>query len=332
MINAKLSWRIFVVALFCAGSPLHADPIVDPTPDTGNSLDRTHDFLSNVFYWPVAFTDQLFMEESDEFRANESYFRVIGHFTWVDYEGFSMKPQFRAKVRLKALQRKLSLIAFGENDDEASPDIDSTKKTIGRDTRQVGRDTSRTRVGFRYNVAQWFNTDFDADLVVSKEFFPEPSLRGRVTIYKSDRAQSQFSTTGFYKKALRYGYITRLNYKHQMAKRWGHDTAVSVRQSQEFPALQWDSAINLNYLLSIRETMALRLQAVGVTRPYIFVLNYRSSVVYRRNFYRTWLFYEVEPGVDWPYRPRVGSPPYRDGTRLPVWSSAFRIEIVFKSI
>lgn len=312
----------FLVVLIGAGSALHADPPVDPTPDMGNFIDHSHDFLSNIFYWPLAFTDQLFKDENAEFEVNQSYFRIIGNYTWVNHEGFKFKPKLRVKVRLKALQRRLSFIAFGENENEASPDIESNRQAIGRNVADVGRDSSRTRVGFRYNVAEWFKTDFDADVVVSKELFPEPSLRGRHTFYKSEKAQSRFTATGFYKEDLKFGQTTRLDYSQRIGKRWAYDTTATGRNSEVRPDLEWDCAINLNYVLSSRENMALRLQAVGPTKPHAIVGNYRSSLVYRRNFYRSWMFYEVEPGVDWPYI---------NDHRLPVWSSAFRLELVFKS-
>jgi len=317
-----------MLGLACTQIPVQAapKPLVDPTYDTGNFLDRSHEVLSNAFYWPIAVVDNFFWEENEEFEANQSFFRVVGNYTWVDREGFGFRPQLKMKVRLKALQRKLSIIAFGERDDEASPDISINKQTEGtqlsRDNRQVGRDTTRTRVGFRYTFFEFFNSRFDADVVVSNSLYPEPSLRGRQTLYKSDKVLSRFTVTGFYKEELKFGQTTRLDYAQELSKRWNFDTSVTARNSEVIPDLEWDSGFTLNYLLSVRETMALRLQAIGPTEPHFIVSNYRTSVVYRRNFYRSWMFYEVEPGVDWPYV---------DDHRRPVWSSAFRLELQFKS-
>lgn len=316
--------RLFWTGVFglLIGPTAYADPPVDPTPDTGNFIDRSHYFLSNLFYWPMAYTDQLFMEENATFEANPSYFRIIGNYTWVNREGFKFKPQFRAKVRLKALQRRLSLIAFGENENEASPDIDNKQK-IERNTGNVGRDTTRTRVGFRYTILEWLDSDFDADVVVSDDLFPEPSLRFRQRLYKSELTRSRFTVTGFYKEDLKFGQTTRLDTLQKISTRWAYDAALTGRSSEVRPDLEWDTYFNLNYVLSSREGLALRLQAIGPTHPHTIVSNYRTSVVYRRNFYRSWMFYEVEPGVDWPYR---------DNHRAPVWSSAFRLELVFKSL
>lgn len=326
MINKIIICGVFIT-LVCGNSFINAapQPLVDPTPDTGNAIDTTHDFLANTFYWPMAFVDHFFVSEDQEFETNQSFFRVIGNYTWVDREGFKFKPQIRMRVRLKSLQKRLSVIAFGENENEASPDVSakqSEPSQIARDKNKVGRDTTQTRVGLRYNVFEWFNSRFDADVVVSNSLFPEPSLRGRQNIYKSDRVLSRFTVTGFYKEDLKFGHTSRLDYSQQAGKRWAYDATLTGRQSEVRPDLEWDTGINLNYLLSVREAMVLRLQAIGPTRPHTIVTNYRTSVVYRRNFYRTWLFYEVEPGVDWPYV---------DNHRAPVWSSAFRLEMQFKS-
>ena len=305
---------------------IHAEALgPDPTPDTGNFIDSTHDFLANSFYWPMAFVDHFFMSQNEEFESNQSFFRVIGNYTWVSGQGFQFRPQIRLRVRLKALQKKLSIIAFGENNNEASPDISANQQTetkLTRDNSQIGRDTTQTRVGLRYNMFEWFNSRFDADVVVSNKLFPEPSLRGRQIIYKSDTTLSRFTIIGFYKKDLRWGQNPQLDYSKQLGKRWACDATIEGHQSQTLPELEWDSSANLNYLLSVREAMALRFQAIGPTRPHAIATNYRTSVVYRRNFYRSWMFYEVEPGIDWPYI---------DNHRAPVWSSAFRLELQFKS-
>ncbi len=136
--------------------------------------------------------------------------------------------------------------------------------------------TSVTRVGF-----EWFNSgfDLDADVVVSKTLYPEPSLRARQILYKSHKVQSKFTVTGFYKENLKFGHTTRFNHEQRLAKRWAYDAALTGRQAERQPDLEWDTGINVNYSPSSREALTLRLQAAGPTKPHTIVGNYRTSVV-----------------------------------------------------
>ena len=98
--------------------------------------------------------------------------------------------------------------------------------------------------------------------------------------------------------------------------------SVYVLRSVRSLMRQREHAADRGRVVHVREALALHLQAFGPTRPHAIVQNYHTSIVYRRNFYRSWIFGELEPGVDWPYV---------DNHRLPVWSTVFRLELQFKS-
>ena len=291
-----------------------------PAEIPNNFIDNTHDVLSNSFYWPLVWFDHFFMSEREEYEINQSFFRVINNYTWINGKGFSFKPKLRMKIRLKAFQRRLSIIAFGENEDETVQTFSAARQAqIDAGITPV---EDRTRVGVRYAVWEWLDSRFDADIVVSSKLVPEPALRARQNLYKSDRTLSRFTVTGFWEKDLRFGQTTQIDFAHQFKKRWAYDITLRGKQSQVIPAIVWDHSINTNYQLSKKEALALHLQASGPTRPHAVVQNYHTSVVYRRNFYRPWMFGEVEPGVDWPYLLNH---------RQPVWSTVFRLELQFKT-
>jgi hypothetical protein len=57
------------------------------------------------------------------------------------------------------------------------------------------------------------------------------------------------------------------------------------------------------------------------TRPSTVVENYRVYTRYRRNFLRSWLYYELEPDINWPRED--------DGSRKAVLGGTVRLEINF---
>jgi hypothetical protein len=59
----------------------------------------------------------------------------------------------------------------------------------------------------------------------------------------------------------------------------------------------------------------------GVNHPEWTIDNYRVGTRYRRNFYRPWLFFEIEPEVTWPKKV--------DGHREPLFATTFLIEFQF---
>lgn len=260
------------------------------------------------------------MSKREEYETNQSFFRLIGNYTWVNGSGFAFKPQIRMKIRLKALQRRVSIIILGENDDETNSS--TALAATAENAPLIAPARQSTRIGFQYTALDWLNSRFDADIVVNSKLVPEPSLRARQKLYSSPRTLSRFTVTGFWEQKHRFGQTTQVDYAHQFARKWAYDITLKGTQSQDIPELAWDNIINTAYQISSRDGLALHLEAFGPTRPHAMVQNYHSSVVYRRNFYRSWMFYEIEPGVDWPYI---------NSHRHPVLSTAFRLEFQFKN-
>jgi len=85
--------------------------------------------------------------------------------------------------------------------------------------------------------------------------------------------------------------------------------------------IEWFSELALASAISRRTALLYNLKASGVTKPDTLVTDYSVLTRYRRNFFRNWLFYEVEPALSW----------VRDefGDYNPVGSMTLRLEIQF---
>ncbi len=285
----------------------------------GQWIDNTHDFLGESFNRPIAWFDRFFLTKEGEYETNHSYFRLIGNYGWVNGEGFQFKPQFRTKIRLKAFERRLSIIAFG---DDTGTTLPPSANPLDPDVVPASDATAqKTRIGFRYTFMDWVHARFDADLLFRSTLVPEPSLRYRLNLYSTDRSQARVTVKGFWDNDVHFGQRTRLEYGYRIAPRWTLDIAGTGRQSQQTPSVQWDGSINTGFQLSRKAALVHHVGASGPTRPHTYVQHYRTSLLYRQQFYRTWMFFDVEPGIDWPYE---------NNHRHPVLSTVFRLELQFK--
>jgi len=85
--------------------------------------------------------------------------------------------------------------------------------------------------------------------------------------------------------------------------------------------VDWVSELSLYRQLSPKDAISLDISAWMPTRPEAQWNNFRVGSRYRRNFFRSWLFYEIEPEISWPRNE------FRD--RTSVSAITFLVEVQF---
>lgn len=78
--------------------------------------------------------------------------------------------------------------------------------------------------------------------------------------------------------------------------RWGN----SVTYIEDTSGILWNTGISLFTQLTPKSAISLDTSMWGVNDPEWAIQDYRIGTKYRRNFYRPWLFFELEPEVTWP--------------------------------
>ncbi len=78
--------------------------------------------------------------------------------------------------------------------------------------------------------------------------------------------------------------------------RWGNN----VTYTEDTPGVTWNTGISLFTQLSPKSAISYDTSIWGVNHPHWVTQNYRVGSLYRRNFYRPWLFFELAPEVTWP--------------------------------
>jgi hypothetical protein len=78
--------------------------------------------------------------------------------------------------------------------------------------------------------------------------------------------------------------------------RWRND----VTYAEGTAGVTWNTGVSLFTQLARTSAISYDANMWGVNHPVWTIQNYRVGIKYRRNFYRTWLFYELEPEITWP--------------------------------
>src|SRR3972149_51655 len=84
--------------------------------------------------------------------------------------------------------------------------------------------------------------------------------------------------------------------------RWGN----SINYIDDTPGVKWKTGISYFTLLTRKSAISFDTSMWGVNDPEWTIEDYRIGSLYRLNFYRTWLFLEIEPEVTWPVNEKSG--------------------------
>ena len=84
--------------------------------------------------------------------------------------------------------------------------------------------------------------------------------------------------------------------------RWGNN----ISYIDDTPGVKWNTGISYFTLLTRKGAISFDTSMWGVNDPEWAIENYRIGSLYRLNFYRPWLFLEIEPEVTWPVNEKSG--------------------------
>jgi hypothetical protein len=78
--------------------------------------------------------------------------------------------------------------------------------------------------------------------------------------------------------------------------RWANN----VTYTEGSNGITWNTGVSFLTQLTPKSAISYDTSMWGVNYPMWTVQNYRVGIKYRKNFYRPWLFFELEPEVTWP--------------------------------
>lgn len=306
--------------------------VVEPTgtdlnkekSEFSKTVDATHAVFERNILEQVIRLDSFFGNVKTEHHLKSEYQLRWRNSLRIEQDG-GIKPgtSLWANLQLSRINERLHLVVSGENEPEPF------SSTLPQDPGNPGfdRNSQSMRVvntELRYGVIQTPSLDIFLGAGVRLIVPPEAFIRGRFqhTYKLSDVSLLRYSETLFVKKFDVFGETSEICLERLINQktllRWANTGTLSY----EFTGMEWGSELSLIRELTPRSGITLTGGVYGNSSNVDTVGNYRILARYRRNFLRSWLFYELEPEFSWPRR--------ADGSFPSNYALTFRLEVMFQ--
>ncbi len=283
-------------------------------------LDYTHDFVSKNMYAPVAWFDNFFSDERVlEEDPPTSALRIRSDLRFAEGGQAYVRNFVHANIRLPKANKKLKLIITDENEDP----VDILPGELVKTGFEHIREIERIKFGLRYNVIYTMvsKLHFGAGMKAEIPLAPYIRTHYRHVFPITIASQARFTGNIIWQRTVGWKQSAQVDVEKLFSRtkllRWSNSVAF------EDPAIDygWGSSIGFQHQLSKRNALSYSVSMSGYGDNGIEISSYRTGVRFRRNFYKDWLFYEIEPENSWPRN--------EYGKYLPVAAITFRLEAQF---
>lgn len=289
--------------------------------DDNTWMDRTHAWIEEDLTGTIRWFDRFFTDDrQDPVEYTESSLRVTNDFRWDEAEDFTYRLRVRARIRLPRLKGKWSLLISGENKGDPNPTRPEDPGNPGLD---VLTTNGRASTEAAYYIVEERNTLLFVGAGIRIRTDPSVFLRTRF-LHGRELAYSvigRLSVTPYWDSEDGFGETNEVVFERPFS-------SATLLRSSSFTAIKesekgWALGTELEALhkLSAGSGITFGGSLVYRTRPVAAMENYRVFARYRRNFLRSWLFYELEPDVNWRRQD--------DGSRDTILGGTVRLEVNF---
>jgi hypothetical protein len=289
----------------------------------GKSADNTHDALERSILHQVIRLDDFFGRPNSQKELHTSYsLRWRSSVRLQQDGGFNFGSTLRANVDLSKISDRLQLAISGEDKpDPFAPSLPEDPGNPGFD--RTFRTTRIVNTELRYQLLRTSDTELFLGAGVDLALPPQLFARARFQhTQKLGSVLVGFAETLFAKTPYGVGETSEFRMEKLLDPKTVLRWASSGTVSQEIEGIEWGSELSLLHEISPSSAVTMIGGAYGNTSFAQWVNNYRILLRYRRNFLRSWLFYELEPQVAWP-RDAGGSFPT-------TYALTLRLEVVFR--
>jgi hypothetical protein len=293
-----------IIFLFTGSSFGQTDPVEDKdqlkklnhdNEQESYWVDSFHQSVANSVFHSASWFDSFFLEEGDVQQSPKTSARI--RFGWEpksrDYGDIGVR--FRVKLRLPHLKDKVDVILSDDADDEINQlplDAVNTKSTL---------DEENFAAALRFthkNKGQYFT---DSRIGISGgDIFVR--ARHRRNYLSGNRHKFRLEPSVYYFLNDGVGAKVLLEYDYQLDATSQNRINYSTNISESFSGLKWK--LGFYHLQQISETQAAvyGFQIAGEKNGDrgSFVDTYSLNYRYRFGVLRKWLFFEIEPFVEFP--------------------------------
>jgi hypothetical protein len=289
--------------------------LAEETEDNRAWYDRTHAGMSSWLVGTAAGLDSFFGDpRAVEEDYTETYVRLQMGITQSRLNDTEWTSRVYARVPLPRLSRRLNIFVSGGEEDQsvaAKPEesLRQTEKSSTVGVRYVLDETDRGRWSLTGSLS------------------PNVKLRYRYLYPLGGGWYTRYIQNLYWDEDKDFG----VNLRGDLERVIGPSTLLRFTADTDW----WDGPTGVNWLLggallhrvNPRTAIALDVAANGVSQPEWEVATYRTGLRFRRNFFRSWLFYEIEPALRWTQDPLIATDRMTFDPAI-----TFRLEIQFGNV
>lgn len=288
------------------------------------NVDTVHDRIEQSILREVNRFDSFFGDFNSSDEQRTGYQLQVRNSVRVEKGGgVSIGPSVRANVALSRISNRLRLYISGDNEPEPiAPRLPEDPGNPGFDRPVTPAKVVNTEL--RYEFFQTRSTSIFLGAGVRVAIPLEAFVRSRIQHihHFNDVTLLRLGETLFANNVAGLGETTEISLERILNPknllRWDSTGTVSSMVA----GVEWGTELSLLHQLSSRSSITLTGGVYGNTDVDDMVTNYRMLARYRRNFLRSWLFYELVPELSWPRK--------SDGVFPANYAMSFILEVSFK--
>ncbi|WP_206486024.1 hypothetical protein [Thalassotalea sp. G2M2-11] len=283
-------------------------------PDNYQWMQEFHETISNSVFQSAMWFDSFFLDENSEQETPKVTARIRVGWEPKSRDWGEFDTRFRIKVKLPHFKNKADLILSDEDDADQSL-LPLEKNDINTDN-----DDNNFAAAVRYTHNKSTDKLLESRIGISGgDIFLKVKHKRRYNWQDRHSFKAEPSIYYFLDDGL--GAKLLFEYDYQAKQQTQYRVNYSVRVSQSFSGLRWKHGFYRLKQLQQNAASITALQVQGERngeRGFI-IDKYTLSYRYRFNALKTWLFFEVEPFLEWPEEENYTTTP----------GIAFRIEGFF---
>lgn len=280
------------------------------TEETQSWIDSSHTYASDSAQALTEWLDAYFGDPLYDAERAESFLRLEVLNDWDQEDGNSVKLRLRGQVQLPKISQRVHLVFRGEESDSLDADEQEEEDSVG----------------LQYQVLEGGRSRLDVTLSYASSHL-KPGIRYRNEGAFSDLYSYRLTQRLQYEDGEKFFSTTLADLNRAVggnaAWRWSN----RLLYGEETEGAEWRTRFSLRQRLREGSERPLAMSYFstisGVTRPDSFVKNYKLGVLFRRQFFRDFLFFEFEPAYNWRRREFELE---REGQ----WSAVVRVEIALQ--
>lgn len=266
-------------------------------------LDQVHDFVQDNTCEPAVWFDTFFVKDHVLLDVRPATLIVLRNSArWTEGQGVNFIPYYRFRYRLPQMENLLKRAKF----------YIVSESSVDKFTNQPGQPVNpgvdpntgdrKPILGVRADLYTWLRSLISFESGIKISLHPDAYVRMRYQYTKpfADVYLVRLSEIAMWQTIEHFTNTVQLDLERKLSTfsfvRWGNN----MTYTEGANGMTWNTGISLLDQLTPKSAISYDTNIWGVNYPKWSVDNYRIGALYRRNFYRSWLFFELGPEITWP--------------------------------